>query len=288
MISSEIVYNLINFTIWFYCYTATIYSWVKPFSTIYIVASQQIYVIMKLTQLLRNGFDKMTNNMDFDTEMATEYDKGVRRTLPTYDALFRLVQTYLRKHTKKDADVLIVGAGGGTELAILGPGNPQWTFTAVDPAAPMLDLARDKAQHLQLVERVKFIEGTIDDVETDSLYDASTFMLVFHFIQDDSEKLQQLTNIRKRLKSGAPFILASMYGNPGSAEFDELFSLWKAYWLDATNLTAGEMDEMEATVRGLSFIPEEKIVAMLSEAGFGNIAKFFTTNMFGGWICRAI
>lgn len=226
--------------------------------------------------------------MDFDTEMATEYDKGVRRTLPTYDALFRLVQTYLRKHTNKDADILIIGAGGGTELAILGPGNPQWTFTAVDPAVPMLDLARDKARHLQLAERVEFIQGTIDDVETDSLYDVATFMLVLHFIQDDTEKLQQLTKIRKRLKSGAPFVLATMYGNQDSVEFDELFSLWKAYWLDTTNLTAGEMEEMEATVRSLSFIPEDKIVAMLSEAGFGNIAKFFTTNMFGGWICRAI
>ena len=44
---------------------------------------------------------------------------------------------------------------------------------------------------------------------------------------------------------------------------------------------------MEKTVRKVSFIPEEKIIAMLDEAGFGNIAKFFTTNMFGGWICRA-
>ena len=226
--------------------------------------------------------------MDFDEKMATEYDQGVRRTLPTYDSLFRLVQAYLRKHTETEADVLIVGAGGGTELAILGPENPQWTFTAVDPAAPMLDLARDKVQHLQLTERVEFIEGTIDNVKTDTFYDAATFMLVLHFMQDDAKKLQQLASIRERLKPGAPFVLATMYGNPDSTEFNELFLLWKAYWLDTTDLTAEEMDDMEATVRDLSFIPEEKIVDMLQEAGFGNIAKFFTTNMFGGWICRAI
>lgn len=226
--------------------------------------------------------------MDFNAKMATEYDKGVRRTLPTYDSLFRLVQAYFRKHIENNADVLIVGAGGGTELAILGPQNTQWTFTAVDPAAPMLDLARDKAQRLQLTERVEFIEGTIDDVQTDTLYDAATFMLVLHFIQDDAEKIQQLKRIRQRLKPGAPFVLATMYGNPKSAEFDELFLLWKAYWLDTTDLTGEEVDEMETTVRGLSFIPEEKIVAMLRETGFGNIAKFFTTNMFGGWVCRAI
>lgn len=230
----------------------------------------------------------MTDNMDFNAEMATEYDKGVRRTLPTYDSLFRLVQAYFRKHIEQDANLLIVGAGGGTELAILGPTNPQWTFTAVDPAIPMLDLARDKAQRLQLTSRVEFIEGTIEDVETDNPYDAATFMLVLHFIQDDAEKIQQLISIRKRLNPGAPFVLATMHGDQHSAEFDELFSLWKAYWLDTTNLTEVEVNEMETTVRGLSFIPEEKIVAMLREAGFGNIAKFFTTNMFGGWVCRAV
>lgn len=112
-------------------------------------------------------------------------------------------------------------------------------------------------------------------------------MLVLHFIEDDAEKLQQLKAIHKRLKSGTPFVLATMYGNPDSTEFDELFSLWKAYWLDTTDLTAEEVDDMETIVRGLSFIPEEKIVNMLQEAGFGNIAKFFTTNMFGGWVCRA-
>ena len=204
----------------------------------------------------------MTNNMDFNAEMATEYDRGVRRTLPTYDPLFRLVQAYLRKHIEQDANLLIVGAGGGSELAILGPANPDWTFTAVDPAAPMLDLARNKAQHLQLAERIQFIEGTIDDVEGSIFYDAATFMLVLHFIQDDAEKLRQLTSIRRRLKPGAPFVLATMYGNPDSAEFNELFSLWKAYWLDSTDLTVADMDDMEATIRGLSFIPE-KIVALL-------------------------
>ena len=229
----------------------------------------------------------MTDKMAFDEEMATEYDKGVRRTLPTYDSMYRLVQTFLRAHTAQQANVLIVGAGGGNELALLGPGNPGWTFTAVDPAPPMLDSARMKAVHLKIVDRVKFIEGTVEQVPSNNLHDAATCMLVLHFIADVEEKLQQLKAIRQRLKPGAPFVLATMYGNPDDPAFDELFSLWKAYWLDATNLSVAEMDEMEKTVRALSFIPEEEIIRLLSKAGFGKIAKFFATNMFGGWISRA-
>lgn len=229
----------------------------------------------------------MNKQMNFDATMATEYDRGIRRTLPTYDALFRLTQAYFRKNIEANSSLLIVGAGGGTELTTLGPENPEWNFTAVDPAPSMLDLARHKAAQINLTNRVQFIEGTIDQVPEKNLYDAATFMLVLHFIEDDAVKLQQLKSIRKRLKKGAPFVIAAMYGDRGSEEFEELFALWKTYWLDTTDLAEEEINEMEKTVRKLSFLPEEKIVEMLKEAGFGNIAKFFTTNIFGGWICKA-
>ncbi len=229
----------------------------------------------------------MTDKMKFDKEMATEYDKGVRRTLPTYDSMFKLVRAYLRANIAQQENVLIVGAGGGTELATLGPTNPDWTFTAVDPSPPMLDFARMKAQYLDMIDRVEFIEGTVDDVKKEALFEAATCMLVLHFIADLDEKLRVLKKIRLHLAPGAPFVIATMYGDANDPAFDELFALWKAYWLDSTKLTVTEVDDMEKAVRALSFIPEEEIVSLLSEAGFGNIAKFFTTNMFGGWICKA-
>ena len=225
--------------------------------------------------------------MEFDKVMATEYDKGVRRTLPTYDSMFKLVQTYLRANTAQQAHVLLVGAGGGNELATLGPTNPDWTFTAVDPAPPMLDFARMKVQDLEMTDRVNFIEGTVEDVEEDALFGAATCLLVLHFINNRDDKLRLLKKVRHHLALGAPFVLATMYGDPTDPAFDELFALWKAHWLDATKLTQAEVDDMEKTVRELSFISEDEIVSLLSEAGFCNIAKFFTTNMFGGWICKA-
>lgn len=229
----------------------------------------------------------MSNELVFNEETATEYDKGVRRTLPTYDSILKLVQTYLRTNTETDANILVVGAGGGNELITFGSTNPDWTFTAVDPAPPMLDIAKMKAEHLKMSERVNFIEGTVDDVETDKLYNGAACMLVLHFIQDVDEKLHLLKKIRQHLAPGAPFVMACMYGDVNDSEFEALLSLWKAYWLDATNLTMVEVEDMEKSVRKLSFIPEEEIVQLLSEAGFDNIAKFFTTNMFGGWICKA-
>lgn len=201
--------------------------------------------------------------------------------------MFRLVQAFLRTNTDKHANVIVVGAGGGNELATLGPANPYWTFTAVDPAPPMLDFARMKAEHFKMTDRVEFIEGTVKEVEAGALFDAATCMLVLHFIADIDEKLQLLKKIRQHLTPGAPFVMATMYGDTTDPAFNELFSLWKAYWLDTTDLSTADVDDMEKTVRSLSFIPEEEIVGLLREAGFGNIAKFFTTNMFGGWVCKA-
>lgn len=225
--------------------------------------------------------------MQFDKEMAAEYDRGVRRTLPTYDSMFKLVQAYLRANITQQESVLIIGAGGGNELATLGLANPEWTFTAVDPAPPMLDFARMKAIDLKMDDRVVFVEGTVNDVKDGKLFGAATCMLVLHFIEDIDDKRNLLKKIRHHLSPGAPFVMASMYGNPSDPAFDELFTLWKAYWLDSTSLTELQVDEMENTVRKLSFIPEEEIVRLLQEAGFGKIAKFFSTNMFGGWICKA-
>lgn len=229
----------------------------------------------------------IADKLNFNVDTANEYDRGIRRTLPTYNVLFRLVQAYFRKHLEEDSEILIVGAGGGNELVLLGSQNPTWTFTAVDPAPAMLTLARNKANEYQLSDRVNFIEGTIGHVNPPQLYDAATLILVLHFIQDDADKLEQLTLIRERLKSEASFVLVTMYGDAESTEFEELISLWKAYWLDTTSLAEAEVNQMEKTVRNLSFISEDKLLTMLKEAGFTNIVKFFQTNMFGGWICSA-
>ncbi|MEH7009558.1 hypothetical protein V7087_01880 [Neobacillus niacini] len=36
----------------------------------------------------------------------------------------------------------------------------------------------------------------------------------------------------------------------------------------------------------LSFLPEEQIKALLVEAGFKKVSRFFTTTFTGGWICH--
>jgi tRNA (cmo5U34)-methyltransferase len=44
---------------------------------------------------------------------------------------------------------------------------------------------------------------------------------------------------------------------------------------------------MEKSVRELSFIVAIQIEKLLEEASFERISPFFSTTLFGGWICHA-
>lgn len=225
--------------------------------------------------------------MEFNEEIATEYDKGIRRTLPTYDPMLRLSQTFLRANLKESASLLIVGGGGGNELKAFGPTNPGWKFTAVDPSKEMLEVAKMKVKQMGIDNRVELINGTITDVPEEYTFEGATCILVLHFIADIDEKHVLLKKVRSHLKPGAPFVLVSKFGDPDDSEFKELVSLWKNYWLDTTSLSEAKIEElMKGTLTDMS-ISEEKMRKLLSEAGFHRIANFFRTNHFGGWICHA-
>lgn len=225
--------------------------------------------------------------MEFDSKIAVEYDRGVRRTLPTYDSMMRLSQTFLRANLKEDASLLIVGGGGGNELKAFGPTNPEWTFTAVDPSASMLEVAKFKAEELGIADRVEFIHGTVMDVTGESSFDGATCLLVLHFIAEVGEKLALLKKVRSCLRRGSPFVLVSKCGDPNDPEFQMLVSLWKDYWLYTTNLPEEKVDELMKGTLTESSIPESEIRRLLEEAGFDRIANFFRTNHFAGWICYA-
>lgn len=229
----------------------------------------------------------MEKKMDFDATMTSEYDRGIRRTLPTYDQLFRIIHAYLHRQLAADSHLLIDGAGGGTELTVFGPDNPKWKFTAVDPSESMLTLAQQKTEQLGLLDRIQFVHGTANQVEEDS-FDAATSILILHFIESDEQKLAYLQAIRKRLKKGAPFLFAALYGDQESPEFEMIYEVWKAYWLHTTHLTEERVDEMGKTLLSQSILTEDEIQQLLQRAGFNELTNFFKTNLFGAWVCKAV
>lgn len=229
----------------------------------------------------------MAKEMKFDAEIAKEYDRGVRRTLPTYDQMLRLSQVFLGNNLSEDASLLVIGGGGGNELKAFAPTNLGWNFTAVDPSKSMLEVAKLKAEQLGINHRVELIHGTIADVPVEARFDGGTCILVLHFITDVNEKQALLKKMRLHLKTGSPFVLVSKFGDINDPEFKELVNLWKNYWLDTTDMSEEKVEDlMKGTFTNAS-ISEEKIRELLTEAGFHRVANFLKTNHFGGWICHA-
>ncbi|MEK5070036.1 class I SAM-dependent methyltransferase [Sporosarcina sp. FSL K6-1508] len=228
----------------------------------------------------------MKDELTFKSKNTIE--ANARISIPTYDTLFTMVQSYFRaKLGEKEASLLVIGAGGGNELAAWGPSNPKWTFTGVDPSKEMLQMAKNKSIQLGLESRVRLIQGTITDLPLpDSKFDAASCILVLHFIVDVQQKLKLLRTIKDNLKPGAPFILVSAYGDPGEAELQDRINVWKSFYLDA-GYELSKVDEMGKVIMNISFIPEDHIERLLVESGFTNIARFYSTGLFAGWICHA-
>lgn len=222
--------------------------------------------------------------MEFNNTLANEYEKGIRRTLPSYDAMLRLTHTFYHSTLPEQADFLIVGSGSGNEILQFAEKRPHWSFVGIDPSEAMLQIAEERLK--PLTNNMSLHQGTILDSLLPSVkFDAASCILVLHFIDDYQEKLATLKEIANNLKPGAPFVLVSKYGQLGSLETELQFDLWRAYWLQHTKLSPSEVAEMEKSIRSLSFMREEDILSLLQQAGFTKPSRFFATTLFGGWIC---
>ncbi|WP_155590800.1 class I SAM-dependent methyltransferase [Lysinibacillus cavernae] len=221
-------------------------------------------------------------------EKARIYEQSTRLSVPAYDNLFAMTQSYFRTTLgEQDASLLIVGAGGGNELVAWGPTNPKWTFTGIDPAEDMLQIAQHKAVQYDLESHVHFIQGTIASLpQTTSKFDAASCILVLHFIEDRQEKLNLLKNIHRQLKPGKPFVLACAYGERDSDELQDRIKIWQSFFLDA-GYKKEKVEEMGRVILNISFISAQQIEELLRESGFKNSTRFFSSGLFAGWMSHA-
>jgi tRNA (cmo5U34)-methyltransferase len=228
-----------------------------------------------------------TNPFDFDQRppnQVAEYDTTVTRFMPGYTSVFQMALALLEMQLSEAANLLVVGAGSGMELVTFGQAKPNWHLLGVDPSTLMLAIAQQKLIANQLTDRVTLHQGYVHELPEQPLYDAATCILVMHFLPDDGSKLAFLRSISDRLKPGAMFLLVDGFGDKASASFRMMLEAWKRHGLNA-GADVERLTEMEQKIReSLPCIPESRTVALLEEAGFEQVTRFYASLIYGGWV----
>ena len=221
-----------------------------------------------------------------DDSMVGDYVRhGPPAFLPGHDGMLQMVGVLIRELATADAHVLVVGAGGGLETRALADQQPGFRFYGVDPAAPMLDLARTVIgpEH---ADRVELRQGTVNDVPPVA-FDAATCILVLGLIPDDGSKLALLRGIRERLTPDAPIVLVDQCLDVAAPGLDRRLARYAAFAL-ASGVEPAVVERAKEALRVNSCsVSSERDEQLIDEAGFHSREVFYKGMAWQGWIAQA-
>jgi tRNA (cmo5U34)-methyltransferase len=224
----------------------------------------------------------------FDAARAADYARQSRIALAGYDACHELSACMLSASlgARTHARVLVVGAGGTAgEIIAAARLEPDWSFVAVDPSPPMLELARAALVENGLEGRVDTILGNLADIPAGPSFNAAIMIGVLHHLPGEPAKREIMEQLATRLKPGAPLILAGNYRAYASEPM--LMAAWAARW----RMHGAGPDEVRAKMDKIlegAEPPrsEEEVAVLLAEAGFEMPLRFFASLFWGAWLSR--
>lgn len=210
---------------------------------------------------------------------AANYDDRFAPMSPFKDALHLLMKLILID-LPKNARVLCVGVGTGAELIYLAKAFPEWHFTAVEPAAAMLNICREKLATEGLINRCELFEGYIDEFPPSEPFHAATSILVSQFITELQERKHFFANIHSRLREGGYLISADL------TDIQQLKNLWMT-----TYRFCGLQDDEIAQVfdlfgKKIALLGVNEMEQVIESGGFNSPALFFQTIWIHGWFAR--
>jgi tRNA (cmo5U34)-methyltransferase len=219
-----------------------------------------------------------------DPEAVARYAEGPVRLVPGFQHLQRMAALLLAERVQNDARILVLGAGGGLELKAFAGWYPQWQFDGVDPSPEMLELAKQTLG--PLASRVAFHEGYIDSAP-EGPFDGATCILTLHFLSRD-ERRRTLAEVHRRLRPGAPFLVAHHSFPQTEGEKRLWLGRYTAFAI-ASGVPADKAgNAIEAIGSKLPVLSPEEDEACLREAGFADVSLFYAGFTFRGWVAHRL
>ena len=218
-----------------------------------------------------------------DPQSVARYSEGPAKLVPGFHALHRMTALLLAERVPEEGRVLVLGAGGGLELKVFAEAQPGWRLLGIDPSAQMLQLAQDTLG--PLASRVELLEGYIDTAPAIE-FDGATCLLTLHFLSAE-QRLHTLAELRRRLKPGAPLIVAHHSFPQTREEKSRWLHRYAAFAVSSGIAREDAMRAIDAMDTRLPLLSPEQDVALLREAEFETIELFYAAFTFKGWIAHA-
>lgn len=136
-----------------------------------------------------------------------------------------------------------------------------------------------------LVSRVRLHQGYID-VAPEGPFDAASCLLTLHFVAPE-ERLRTAREIRRRLKPGAPLIVAHLSIPQGEAARALWLSRYVSFAISSGVDPASATNARSAIAAQLPILSPEQDEAILRDAGFTDVSLFYTGFTFRGWVAYA-
>jgi tRNA (cmo5U34)-methyltransferase len=221
----------------------------------------------------------------FNQDRASAYDQRIAKLAPLRDAIHLLMHMILSE-LPTDAHILCVGAGTGAELIYLAQNFPQWHFTAVDPAAPMLDICRQKMEEYGIASRCTFHAGYLDSLPATDVFDAATCLLVSHFIMEPDERSNFFRQIAARLRPDGYLISSDLAADMSTSEYQSLLAVWLRM-LKYSEMPVEEVENFRASYgRDVALLPPSTVESIIASSGFDSPVLFFQTLLIRAWYAR--
>jgi tRNA (cmo5U34)-methyltransferase len=209
------------------------------------------------------------------------YAERAGQMVPALSDVHRLVGVLVDEHAPANARILVLGAGGGLETRALAGFRPGWTFDAVDPSAAMLDLAVKTLG--PDASRVTMHTGYVDDAPLGP-FSAATSLLTLHFLPAD-ERLRTVTEVRRRLTPGAPFVVMHLSIEHRSDAERRMWIERHVAYLVATGIDPATTDKARKAIEfDVPALTPEHDRTILEQAGFTDVTEFFSAFNFRGWV----
>lgn len=222
----------------------------------------------------------MTESSDAfsDVDAVARYAQGPPRLVPGFLDMQRMARLLLAERVPVHGRVLVLGAGGGLELAAFAEAHAGWRFEGIDPSGPMLELARQGSE--PFASRIMLRKGYITTA-SEGPFDGATCILTMHFINRE-ERRRTLEEIRARLGPAAPFVCVhlSVPVEDTDAWMDRYASFAVSSGVDPESV----QNAREAMMAQLHVLTPQEDKTMLHEAGFTGVSQFYCGFAFRGWV----